>query len=156
MILRLSPPRGAVGSGAGAPLFPPHIFVGAEKGRNDLLYLFVPLRSLFSFSKGGFSLAVSPAFLPAFSFSFSLGHGGCDPRALRGRVGAGYGDGWWTQRKLVVVVVFCWYSAGPGWVKTLTLGGGGPSAYWRWRFRFPFKNELRPPDSRGRPREWSD
>ena len=37
----------------------------------------------------------------------------------------------------------------------LTLGGGGPSAYWRWRFRFPFKNELRDATSRGRPREWS-
>ena len=31
----------------------------------------------------------------------------------------------------------------------LTLGGGGPSAYWRWRFRFPFKHELRGATSEG-------
>ena len=37
----------------------------------------------------------------------------------------------------------------------MTLGGGGPSAYWLVGFRFPFKKELRPADSRRRPREWS-
>ena len=45
--------------------------------------------------------------------------------------------------------------AGPGYGNLLTLGGGCPSAYWRWRWRFPFKKELRPANSRRRPREWS-
>ena len=62
----------------------------------------------------------------------------------RALTGTGISQAWWAG----------WPEVGADFTK-LTLGGGGPSAYWRWRFRFPFKNELRDADSRGRPREWS-
>ena len=59
------------GERRGGSLFPPRtFFAGAEKGRNNLICLFVPLRSFFSL--GGVSLLVSAAFLNAFSFLLPL------------------------------------------------------------------------------------